>query len=71
MKKILLIAQIIGGALLIILILLQQRGSSLGAIFGGTGEFYAARRGVEKKIFWATVVMAIIFIILGLLNLII
>ncbi len=51
-----------------ILILLQQRGSSLGSAFGGSGEFYSARRGAEKKIFWATVVLGTAFIALALLN---
>jgi preprotein translocase subunit SecG len=71
MKEILLIAQILVSVILIILILLQQRGSSLGTAFGGAGEFYAARRGMEKKIFWATVIFGTAFIILALLNLII
>ena len=71
MKQILLISQITIGILLTILILLQQRGSSLGSAFGGSGELYTARRGAEKKIYWATVVLGTGFIILALLNLII
>jgi protein translocase SecG subunit len=69
MKQYLIIAQSITAVLLIIFILLQQRGSSLGSAFGGGGEFHVSRRGMEKKIFWATVVLAIIFIGLALLNL--
>jgi len=69
MKHYLIIAQSITAVLLIIFILLQQRGSSLGSTFGGSGEFHVSRRGAEKKIFWVTVVLAIIFIILALLNL--
>jgi preprotein translocase subunit SecG len=64
------IIQIIIAVFLIILILLQQRGSSLGSAFGGAGEFYVARRGAEKKIFWATVVLGTAFVILALLNLV-
>ncbi|MCP6719063.1 MAG: preprotein translocase subunit SecG [Patescibacteria group bacterium] len=72
MNHILLIAQVIVATLLIILILLQQRGSGLGQAFGGGGgESYGIRRGMEKKIFWATVFFGTIFIILALLNLII
>ena len=70
MSDFLFIAQIIVAVLLIILILLQQRGSSLGSAFGGTGEFYTARRGAEKKIFWASVIFGAAFIILAFLNLI-
>ena len=71
MKDYLLLGQIIVSVALVISILLQQRGSSLGSLFGGTGEFYAARRGMEKKILWATVIFAIVFVILALLNLLI
>ena len=53
----------------ILLILLQQRGASLGAGFGSSGELYTTRRGLEKSMFIATVVMVVIFVgsILGLL----
>ncbi len=68
MNDVLLISQIIVAISLMILILLQQRGSSLGSAFGGSGEFYSARRGAEKKIFWATVVLGTAFIALALLN---
>ena len=62
MGLILNITTIISGALMILLILLQARGASLGAGFGGSGELYTSRRGVDKTIFQATVVMAIIFV---------
>jgi len=70
MQNIILIPQMIVGAILIVLVLLQQRGSSLGSAFGGGGEFYVARRGMEKKMFWATIVVGMAFIGLALLNLV-
>lgn len=69
MKQYLFIAQSVVAVLLIISILLQQRGSSLGSALGGSGGFHVSRRGAEKKLFWATVVFGIIFVILALLNL--
>jgi len=65
------IAQIIVAVFLIVFILLQQRGTALGSAFGG-GEsgFYATRRGIQKKIFWATIVCGVLFIVLALLSLI-
>ena len=69
MKEFLPIAQIVVAVFLIIFILLQQRGTALGSAFGGAGGFYATRRGIQKKIFWATVVLGALFIILALLNL--
>jgi len=64
------IAQIIIAVFLIVLILLQQRGTALGSAFGQEGGVYATRRGIQKKIFWATIVCGALFIILALLNLI-
>jgi len=48
---------------MIILILLQSRGASLGAGFGGSSELYTARRGVDKTIYQATIIMAIVFVV--------
>jgi len=64
------IAQIVIAISLITLILLQQRGTALGSAFGSEGGFYATRRGLQQKIFWATVVLSILFIGLSLLNLV-
>lgn len=71
MSELLLIVQIIVAAVLIVLILLQQRGAGLGSAFGGGGEFYAVRRGMEQKIFWATVFFGTVFVVLALLNLVV
>lgn len=69
MKPYLPYLQIIVSVFLIIFILLQQRGTALGSAFGGESEFYATRRGIQKKIFGATVVFGILFLVLALLNL--
>lgn len=54
----------IGSAVLMILsILLQQRGATLGAGFGSSGELYTARRGVDKNLFEVTIVFAVIFVV--------
>jgi len=66
------IAQIIIAILLIIFILLQQRGTALGSAFGGGGgSFYATRRGIQKKILWATIILGFLFIVLAIVNLLI
>ena len=71
MNNLLPIAQIVVAVLLIVFIMLQQRGTALGSSFGGEGGgFYATRRGIEKKIFWLTIICAALFIILALVNLI-
>lgn len=61
--SILQITTIISGVLLVISILLQQRGASLGAGFGSSGELYTTRRGLDKNLFEATIVMAVVFLI--------
>jgi len=63
------LAQIVISILLIVLVILQQRGTALGSAFGGEGGFYATRRGIQKKIFAATIVCGVFFIALSLLNL--
>ena len=56
-------ATLISAALIVILILLQQRGASLGAGFGSSGELYTTRRGLDKSMFNATVVCVVIFVL--------
>ena len=62
------ISQIIISVLLIAVILLQQRGSGLSPIFGGGGSIYHTRRGLEKFIFGATIVLSILFLAAAFLN---
>ena len=60
---------LISAVLAMLLILLQQRGAPLGAGFGASGELYTTRRGLEKSLFNATVVLVVMFVasILGML----
>ena len=54
----------LGSAVLMVAaILLQQRGASLGAGFGSSGELYTTRRGLDKNLFEASVVLGVIFIL--------
>ena len=50
-------------ALMIIAILLQQRGASLGAGFGASGELFTTRRGFDKNLFEVTIIFAVIFVL--------
>ena len=60
------VTQIIVAILLMIAILMQNRGAGLGGVFGGSGGVYLTKRGLEKKLFIATIVLAAIFILLSL-----
>lgn len=70
MRIILAVSQIVISLLLIAAILLQQRGTGLSATFGGEGNIYRTKRGLEKFIFGATIVLAILFFGAALLNII-
>lgn len=56
------IITVVSAVLTILAILLQQRGASLGAGFGSSGELFTTRRGIDKNLFEVTVVFAVIFI---------
>ena len=64
--------QITLAILLVASILLQQRGSSLGGAFGGDNfsATFNKRRGAELFIFKATAVLATLFVLSALLNVI-
>lgn len=56
------IAQLVMSVILIFILLLQLRGGGLGSIFGADQAEYRSRRGVEKSLFQATIVIAVIFL---------
>lgn len=61
--------QIVIAALLVTVILLQQGGAAMGAAFGEGESFHTEKRGAEKTLFMATVVLGTVFIGLAILNL--
>ncbi|MBI2023732.1 preprotein translocase subunit SecG [Candidatus Giovannonibacteria bacterium] len=62
MRNLLFWGQILIATLLVSAILLQQRGVGLGSAFGGGGEIYRSKRGLEKILFISTLVLATLFI---------
>ncbi|MFA5129883.1 MAG: preprotein translocase subunit SecG [Patescibacteria group bacterium] len=60
-QLILSIVQMVLSVLLVAAILLQQRGSGMGAAFGGGSEIFRTKRGVEKLLHYATIAIAILF----------
>jgi protein translocase SecG subunit len=46
---------------IIIAVVLQSRGTNLGGAFGGGGESYRSKKGVEKFLFYATIILGILF----------
>jgi len=63
MQNVLMVIQVIVSILLVLAVLTQHRGSGLSATFGGTGGFYTSKRGAEKFLSTATVVLTIVFVV--------
>ncbi|MEK7565540.1 MAG: preprotein translocase subunit SecG [Patescibacteria group bacterium] len=61
MRLIVNIFQLVSSLGLLVLILLQAKGTGLGSTWGGTGEHYSSKRGMEKIFFNATIILTILF----------
>ncbi len=55
-------------ALLVVLLLQVKGGGGLGGIFGGGESVYRTRRGVEKYLFWATITIAVLFVLSSIVS---
>jgi preprotein translocase subunit SecG len=47
-------------------ILLQARGTGLSGTFGGDSAVYRSRRGVERRLWQFTIVLAVLFVLFSL-----
>ena len=61
------IVQIIISITLIVIILLQVKGEALGGAFGGPGVA-RTRRGLEKTLFDATIILSALFLLISFLS---
>ncbi len=63
------IAQIIVSIALVLAIVLQSKSAGLGGLTGGdSGGVFRARRGVEKTLFNLTIVLAMVFFLIAIAN---
>lgn len=60
------IIQIIIAVLLMTAILSQNRGVGLSGVFGGAGNIYRTKRGLEKKLFISTIILSVLFFSISL-----
>ena len=65
------IAQIIISLLLVIAILMQQRGTGSSAIMGGSSASYYTKRGFEKILYVASIVLAVLFLAAAIINIVV
>ena len=66
LTKTLLISQIIVCGVLIVSILLQNRAEGLGKMFGGGGEVFRTKRGLEKFLYYFTIFLIAVLVFLSL-----
>lgn len=69
MRNLLYVVNIIIAILLVVFILIQGRGAGLGSAWGGSGELYQTRRGIEKITLQVTILLIIVFFIISIFNL--
>jgi protein translocase SecG subunit len=66
LTKILLVSQIIVCGILVVSILLQNRAEGLGKMFGGGGEVFRTKRGLEKFLYYFTIFLIAVLVFLSL-----
>lgn len=67
-KNVITVAQIIVAIAVIISILLQNRGEGLGSLFGGGGEVFRTRRGIENILYYTSIGLAVLLVVLSIIN---
>jgi len=66
------VAIIIVSVALIASVLLQSKGVGLGGLAGGdSGGVYTQRRGIEKVMFYITIALSVLFLLLALISVLI
>jgi preprotein translocase subunit SecG len=64
-------ALILTSIALVVSIILQSKGAGLGVLTGAdSGGVFTARRGIEKTLFWVTIVFSGLFFILAITSVI-
>jgi protein translocase SecG subunit len=55
------IVQIVFGVLIVLIVLLQQKGAGLSGVFGGSSNVYSTKRGVDSMLYYATIIIGVLF----------
>jgi preprotein translocase subunit SecG len=71
MKNIIVISQVVIAIILVVVILVQNKGTGLSGVFGGSGGVFRTKRGMEKHLNTATIILSIIFIGISIANLLV
>jgi len=60
------IGQLIVSIALMVAVLMQARGTGLSGTFGGDSAVYRSRRGIERRLWQFTIILAVLFSIFSL-----
>ncbi len=66
MNGFLAVGQIIVSIALIVAVLMQARGTGLSGTFGGDSAVYRSRRGIERRLWQFTIVLAVLFVLFSI-----
>ncbi len=66
LQNILFYVQIFVSVLVVISVLLQNRAEGLGKMFGGGGEVFRTKRGFEKFLYYSTIFLTIVLVVISL-----
>ncbi len=69
MRNLVLISSIVISIAVVALILMQGKGAGLGSAWGGGGELFQTRRGIEKLTIRLTVAFALLFFLVAAISL--
>jgi protein translocase SecG subunit len=70
LNQIVIIVNMVVMVALIIMVSMQNKSSGLSNVFGGSGNIVQTRRGVDKWLFYATIVAAVLFVGLSITSLV-
>ena len=64
------IIQLVLAIVLVAVVLMQTKGSTMSGLFGGgdSSSVYRTRRGFERTLFQFTIVLAVVFFLIALVN---
>ncbi len=62
------VVQILMAVAVAAVVILQARSGGMGSMFGGDSSMYRTRRGLEKTLYEATIVLGVLFVVFALLN---
>lgn len=65
--NILMVAEIVISVLIVISVILQNRAEGLGSMFGGGGEVFRTKRGLEKFLYSFTIALGVVMAVISLI----